>query len=716
MTASFVVGAVYWSATKVDEATNQRETRLVAHALGNLTGEISANQRAFATLDSTLRGSIRQGDGGRFEDRLAEWMNQHLKIDRSIFIDQDGRRTYAMSEGRHVDPRAFMPELTPVIDEFLAQKRAMADGSTRSIWLRRYVVVDRRPAMVYIADVTAGSGDPAQATHVVLSFLDGWFLHTLSRDLLLQTPHFSLSPETAPTEAHYPLDSGGGPIGYLVWTVKQPGLAVFREITPALAAAVMVMVLLSSTLIYWLYRISSRLMMSQEHVHHLAFHDPLTGLANRTNFAEQLDLHLDNARRSKNSFAVLFMDLDRFKHVNDTFGHQAGDELIRQVADRLRTICRPSDTVARLGGDEFAIVTETHEAADLEVLSRRIVERISAPFDLGGVQAFVGVSVGAVIAVPTTEGQEELIRRADLALYQSKNRGRSDFTIFSDTMVEAENNRRRMETDLRHALWSNDQLEVHYQPLLNAETGGLAGLEALLRWKHPTKGLVQPLEFLPVAEETGLILPLGDWVLRTACRTALEFPNLRIGVNLSAAQVKDPRLVDRVMSILGETGMPAHRLELEVPEKTLLENSETVHRSLQQLRKARIRIVVDDFGAGYTSIGYLRHLKVDGLKVDQSFIHELDGSSSRADTVVQAIASLARALELDVTAEGVETDEQMKRALAAGCQVMQGYLISEAVPLERLRRMLPTCDLRGIKSVMDLTQLSAIVAAYSEAR
>ncbi|SJZ51720.1 putative bifunctional diguanylate cyclase/phosphodiesterase [Consotaella salsifontis] len=693
LTALFVGGVAYWSASKIEGDTRQREEQSVAESVANLSLQIVGRQAAFVQLDQMIRAqgfSAIQGFGSNIES----WTSRILSIDRSAILSESGERLFAMSQSQRVDPTGFLPEIGDLLNRFQDRQSAVTAQPTAGVALYNFLLIDGRPALAYVTQSigkgSSGYDDLGQRMlHVAVTFLDGSFLEHFRQSLQLANPHFSSTPSEDPAEACYSLTSPDGPVSYLCWTVDRPNLVVLRELAPALVVGLTVVLLLIGTLIYWLYRTSSRLMSTQKRVHHLAFHDSLTGLANRARFAERLDIHLERARRSNASFAVLFLDLDRFKHVNDTFGHQAGDELIRQVADRLRKITRQGDTVARLGGDEFAIVTSMCQPGDIEALSRRIVLVISAPFDLGGVQAFVGVSVGAVIAVPTTEDQEELIHRADIALYQSKSRGRSNFTIFSDTLVEAEKNKRQMEVDLRHALWAPNQLQVHYQPLLDAQTGTLTGLEALLRWNHPRLGLIGPLEFLPVAEESGLILPLGDWVLRMACQVAAEFPNLTMAVNLSPAQVKDPRLVERVLSIVEETDVSPTRIQLEIPESTLLDTPQGVLETLAKLRASSIHVVIDDFGSGDSSIGYLKRCKIDGLKVDQAFIRELGETGGTAATVVNAIANLAHAMGLAVTAEGVETDEQMECAIAAGCHVVQGNLFSQAMPIEQLRRMVP---------------------------
>lgn len=344
--------------------------------------------------------------------------------------------------------------------------------------------------------------------------------------------------------------------------------------------------------------------------------------------------------------------------MNDSLGHPAGDELIREVGRRLKAVVRETDTVARIGGDEFAVIqTELHTPADTEVLCKRIIEHMRPPFDLLQNQVFVGVTIGVALAPTDALDRIELTRKADIALYNAKTAGRGQYVLFAETMDVSVRQRRATERDLRAAMLAGDQLKVHYQPLYSAGGGEITGMEALVRWQHPTDGFKSPAVFIPVAEESGLIEPLGEWVLREACTAAARWPVPKVAVNVSAVQLCNPNFALRVMGILQETGLAPQRLELEVTETALIESAEQCGPTIRMLRDAGVRIALDDFGTGYSSLSHLRELQVDRVKIDRSFVSGIDRKDD-SNAIIQAIVDLAQATGLKVTAERVETQEQ----------------------------------------------------------
>jgi diguanylate cyclase (GGDEF)-like protein len=408
----------------------------------------------------------------------------------------------------------------------------------------------------------------------------------------------------------------------------------------------------------------------------LAHYDPLTNLPNRTLFREQLETELTFVRRGA-QLAVLYLDLDHFKSINDTLGHPAGDELLKAVAQRLRNCLRESDLIARLGGDEFAIVqTQLQDPKDAVVLALRLREAVTgASYDLSGHQTTTDLSIG--IALSPGDGTEidELVKHADLALYGAKAEGRANHRFFEPGMNARMKQRRGLEIDLRTAL-ANDELELQYQPVINLKTGAIVCCEALLRWHHPVRGLIPPLEFIPVAEETGLINAIGDWALRRACVEAMNWPgDVSVAVNVSPVQFRNPALALSVVASLAASGLPARRLELEVTESVLMQNNSATLAMLHQIRDLGVRISMDDFGTGYSSLSYLRSFPFDKIKIDRSFIGDLSKGDD-AVAIVHAILNLANSLKMTTTAEGVETADQQKLLQAAGCNEMQGYLFS----------------------------------------
>jgi diguanylate cyclase (GGDEF)-like protein len=385
---------------------------------------------------------------------------------------------------------------------------------------------------------------------------------------------------------------------------------------------------------------------------------------------------------------VLFLDLDRFKGVNDTLGHPMGDELLKMVAARLRHCVRDIDTVARVGGDEFAIIqTGIEEPLDTATLARRIGEAVRAPYDLAGHAVVVDTSIG--IAMSPNDGTEPdgLLKAADMALYGAKADGRGTYRFFEAAMDMRMKARRELEIALRRALAAG-QFELHYQPLVNVDDKRITGCEALLRWNHPERGMIPPAEFIPVAEEIGLIVPLGEWVLRKACLDAASWPDdIKVAVNLSPIQVTSQNLVPIVISALAAAGLPARRLEVEITESVLMHNTETNTATLHRLRELGVHISMDDFGTGYSSLSYLRKFPFDKIKIDRSFISGLPGDNESI-AIVRAVAGLAANLNMTATAEGVETAEQLETIRALGCGEMQGYLFSRPVPLSDIMRLL----------------------------
>ncbi len=412
----------------------------------------------------------------------------------------------------------------------------------------------------------------------------------------------------------------------------------------------------------------------QAKVAHMASHDSLTDLPNRHLLAERIAEALDDEKDGR--FAVLCLDLDRFKAVNDTLGHPTGDALLKAVAQRLRACVREGDTVARFGGDEFAIIQKAHNLpSDASALAHRICEAVRQPYDLNGHHVIIGSSIGIAVAPADGADAETLIKSADMALYGAKADGRGVFRFFEPEMDARMQARRQMELDLRKGL-DEDQFEVFYQPVVNARSQGVIGFEALVRWNHPERGLVPPDEFVPAAEETGLIVTLGEWVLRKACSDAAAWPSdYMVAVNLSPVQFKSGNVVSTVVNALAATGLRPARLELEITESVLLQDSIATLQTLHQLRAIGVKIAMDDFGTGYSSLSYLRSFPFDKIKIDRSFVSSLpDAEGSVA--ILRAVAKLGSSLGMITTAEGVETKEQLERICAEGYKEIQGYFFS----------------------------------------
>jgi diguanylate cyclase (GGDEF)-like protein/PAS domain S-box-containing protein len=419
---------------------------------------------------------------------------------------------------------------------------------------------------------------------------------------------------------------------------------------------------------------------------HMAHHDALTDLPNRSLLDERLAVELARTRRGER-LALHILDLDNFKTVNDTLGHPVGDALLRAVATRLRSIARDRDMVARLGGDEFAIVQVGIETeSDATGLARRLVDAMAEPFNIGDQQVFVGISIGIALAPKDGDAAEKLTRNADLALYSAKAKGRRTYLLFEHELNERAQDRRNLTADLHKAL-ANHQMELHYQPIIDLKLYQMTGVEALMRWRHPERGLIPPSEFIPIAEETGLIVSLGEWALREACQRVADWPDrIKLALNLSPVQLKRPGLMQTIFGALAASGLPADRLELEVTETVLLEETATNLATLHQLREAGVRIVMDDFGTGYSSLNYLSNFPFDKIKIDHAFIRKI-ATNHVSLKIVRAIVTLARSLGIGTTAEGVETKEQLEAVRFEGCDEIQGFLISRPQLPEEIERI-----------------------------
>jgi diguanylate cyclase (GGDEF)-like protein len=417
-------------------------------------------------------------------------------------------------------------------------------------------------------------------------------------------------------------------------------------------------------------------------------HDGLTNLANRELYQDRLKQALEQAAPGNKRVAVLCVDLDLFKNVNDSFGHPMGDRLLKQVADRLRSEVRGNNLAARLGGDEFAVILASDVSPkEASGFATRLIQILSAGYDIDGIEVVIGASIGIALSPGDGATSEELMRNADMALYRAKSDGGGVHRFFEREMDRQAQKRRDMEVDLRRA-FGNGEFELHYQPLVDIAADRISGFESLLRWRHPEKGMISPAEFIPVAEDIGLIAPLGEWVLREACSEAVKWPaEIKVAVNLSPVQFRSRNLVQVVISALANSGLSPTRLELEITESLFLAETEANLAILHQLRELGISISMDDFGTGYSSLSYLRSFPFDKIKIDRSFVKDL---AERSDCVaiVRAISGLGRSLNITTTAEGVETMDQLDWLRAEGCNEVQGFLFSAAKPAAEVEALL----------------------------
>jgi diguanylate cyclase (GGDEF)-like protein len=541
------------------------------------------------------------------------------------------------------------------------------------------------------ADATAENGNDRAPIVASIKYVDDRLLGKIGGRLRVDglrmagpvaEPMTDRIAETAATAADDRLielsDAQGTAIARLVWRRKQPGGAVIMSVVPFVALALVAFAMLIVFIMRHLQRTTAAIVAGERQLRHLALHDPVCGLPNRIYFAERLERAIAEVRNGGATAAVFYIDLDHFKDVNDTLGHHIGDELILNVTQRLSQIMRGDDLVGRLRGDEFAIIMACASDHDsLQAIAERILAAICAPFVVSGHTLNIGASIGIAVIDSSTEAARDILRYADMALYRAKNEGRNRACIYDAAMDADLSNRKLLEGALRQAI-KNHELHVVYQPIVNPSGKRLLGVEALARWVHPVHGEIPPARFIPIAEHSGLIVELGEYILRRACLDGGNWPGLTVSVNVSPLQFRRPDFVEVIERILGETAFEPDRLELELTETTLLGNLESAELSMLRLKGIGECFALDDFGTGYSSLLYLRRFPFDKLKIDSSFVRSIEKAADAA-AIVHAVVSLGRGLGMKVTAEGVETADQHLFLRAAGVHSMQGYRFGKPV-------------------------------------
>lgn len=710
--------ALFWTTSRIDQRSAERQTEVVRRAVASTVDQLAYEQQGDAIWSPLVQELDRSKLNFPWLDQNSgAWLHRIFGHDRVYILNSQDKPVYAAIAGVRVAPttqfEAVKRDIGPLIEAMRGRIKRQngphdrlpgqplpSDSTVRTIATAVHaseaLQVLGRPAAVSVMEIARDDGRPSTGRSdgylmVSLRFLDGPYLQELGTRDVIHGLRYSHALEVKPGERvlHF-VTSEGNDIGYFYWTPSRPGADVQNILAPVTALALLFLIAVMAWLAASLWRSGRELgkavvelKASEAQAQHLAFHDVLTGLPNRALFASRLDQALARAKTSTRC-ALLSLDLDHFKSVNDTFGHGAGDALIHSVAQRLTSAVKERDTVARLGGDEFAILLEdVKSTGDVAVVCERLLSIIRAPFNIFGNEIFVGLSVGVAIAPDMADARDELARRSDIALYCAKAEGRSRYCFFEKTMDEMVQLRRQIESDLRLALADERQLMVHYQPQMAADGRTIIGLEALLRWHHPVRGQVPPEQFIPVAETTGLIAELGEWVFRKACVTAKKWPKLFVAVNLSPSQFRIVGFADRILQIVGEQGCEPKQIELEVTESTLVEDKLFVRREFEKLRLAGFRIALDDFGTGYSSLSYLRQFHVDKIKIDRSFTQNI-GQDVDSAAIIRSVVALGHALGLVVAAEGVETPNQREFLAAAGCDELQGFLFSRPLSDEQV--------------------------------
>ncbi len=680
----------------------------VGTSLTNTEARHQQQRMIEASFSQSLNEHLRQlhslSRWGPFEQHLAEgnssrWLDENIGLwlyemfghQLILVLDQQNQIVRVWREGQPVSAPENDPLIGEVLQSPLVNDPARHDNAD-------YARVTNRAAALAVGNIQRDDNALPRFRLVSLKFLDDGYLAGLAERNQLQGLHFSDGTPQPGTGARYLLIAQAGEaVGYLNWIPSRPGAQMLRTIGPSTGLAVLAISLLCLYMVRRLWNSSVnlsqsmlRLGASEAQAQHLAFHDVLTGLPNRALVEDRLTQALALATRHDQRVALLLIDLDRFKTINDTHGHHAGDELIIAVAQRLSRIVRASNTVGRIGGDEFIVVMpDVDNIGQVHSLAQRIIDELSEPFTLFGSDVWSGASIGLALAPKDGVDRLELMRKADIALYEAKSGGRGTYRQFERAMDESVRTRQTIAADLRTALHTHQGLEVWYQPLMDIGGQQMVGIEALLRWHHPARGLIAPGEFIAIAEETGLIIPLGEWVLAEACVTQQRFPELLVAVNVSPVQFRSTGFVERVMAIVSQNGGDPKRLELEITEGVLIEDEREARAIIVELRDAGFRIALDDFGTGYSSLNYLSNFPVDKIKIDRSFTQSL-GVAENSVAIVESVVKLGHAMGLMVTAEGVETPGQMSALADAGCNQLQGYLFSQAVPADQLAALMKT--------------------------
>jgi diguanylate cyclase (GGDEF)-like protein len=692
ITAAVVVGFVLWSAADVDHRSLQRQTELVRNILAEEVAKVPHAQESIAIWDDAIEHTKIEFDKDWIDNNLGIWMHAYYGHDHVVLFDQDDEPIYTMSEGLAPATELFASEKNSLMQEVAAMRALIASGALEaytngeSAELPRVVdlrQVDGRPAVISVVPIVSDTGSIVQEPgteylHLTVNHLDEEIAASLGERYMIDEAAFADTTGASSDYAAHPLASRAGRfVTFFQWKPYKPGQLLLAQTAPVLAGTFLIAGLLIVALMDRLWKSSAALESGRITAHHQATHDALTGIPNRTQFERKLEEALASCARDGTQVALLMLDLDRFKKINDTLGHQAGDDLIRAVGQRLQELLGNDTLLARLGGDEFAIIYSGKAAVGTATdLARRVIVATGTPFVISGSEVFIGASIGIAVVLDGEADRLEVTRKADIALYEAKSNGRGRAVFYEDAMYELLQSRHTLEAELREALRAGDQLAIAFQPLFDCRTRTVSGAEALVRWNNPRLGQVSPIHFIPVAESTGLIEGVGDFVLKRASELGARWPGLTIAVNISPAQLRNPKFAGHVFDILSASGMSPEDLELEITESILLEDEDVASATLREFRRAGIRIALDDFGTGYSSMNYLKRYPVDRIKIDRSFVSQL-ARQSTSSAIVQAMVTLAHALGIEVTAEGVETHEQTEILSEMGCNTLQGFLLAK---------------------------------------
>jgi len=678
---ALVAGFGFYAISHSDSNALAREKLFMASGLVEQEDALASEQRSVVVWDDTVLRA-KAGDQQWMRENIGEWLYSYYGHDRAYVLDHTDTPIHAMQDGKTVEPRGFAQDrdaLAPIVQQLRARLAQGEDGEVRDI-----AMIGDLPALVNAMAIIPNSNRVSQGAdnvylHITVQLLDAAMVSKIAAHFNLTGAGYS-KEEPDDGASLLLTDANGVKLGYLHWTTEKPGTTLAREMAPVLAFGLLLGGGAIGVLLRRLRRASAALQSSQDTAQFLAFHDTLTGLPNRALFDERLRRALLSIRGGDGRIALICLDLDRFKQVNDSLGHPAGDELVRQVALRLTGAMRPSDTVARLGGDEFAIIlADIRNVRTAEDMCGRLLGDIAAPFDIQGEQVFITASIGIAVAPDTTDSADELLRKADIALYEAKRAGRGRYQVFVAGMDDMLLRRRTIEAELRLALDARADIGLTLQPVFAADGGAPLGAEAQLRWNHPTHGALPPHQVASIAAERGLIVPLTEHMVMRACSQLAQSATGFVALPISPHYLSDRNAAERLLSILEREGIPPQRLQLELAETAFTEAADGVRAVVSTLRGHGVLVAVDDFGTGRASLATLRKHPVDKLKIDRSFVQMLDRDPATL-AFVRSLIALAASLGMRAAADGVETEEQRELLKAMGCHEMQGPLLSTAYP------------------------------------
>jgi diguanylate cyclase (GGDEF)-like protein len=701
-----LVGIAILVAHRVDTESAEREAETVRNGLNAVAMRMKQDMLAFARWDEIPLQTPLASDIAWIHHHYGRRLHETSGQDQSFILSGSGLPVYASINGKLVDKNVYEllsekidPIVTEVKDAYklrrlnsIIRSESGADAGfalepVSSVVFRR---IDQRPAVIGAVTVVPNSGrglgsTDAPAVAVNISFIDAPFIADFSKTYSIAGLSLrETQPPASEASVQIPFYTADSRPAWLAWTPKKPGAAMLRQLLPALVGIVLFIGFIGALVLRQARRANEELKNSERRATELAFRDTLTGLGNRAQLIEILSEQME-ALKPEQKLALLFIDIDGFKDINDTLGHHVGDELLTVAAWRLASI-KNNLAAVRLGGDEFALLLPFDDQDEIGVISRHILENLRQQTPAGDHVLTVSASIGVAIAPEHANDPETLLRRADIALYRARTEGRGTLRMFDPGYEDALHKRGKIERELAAAL-ANEELVVRFQPQLSVDGERLVGVEALVRWNHPERGMVPPTEFVSTAEHSGLIVRLDEWVLKRACEEAAKWPDLSLAVNLSPSNFHHSDMVARLVRVLDETCFNPRRLEIEITEGMLLNATPEVLGQLAEMRQMGIRIVLDDFGTGYSSLGYLRSFPVDKIKIDKSFVQNL-GVTEESAAIIECVARLGRALGLTITAEGVETKEQHRFVRAAGCHQLQGFLFSKAVSAEKIQEIL----------------------------